>query len=387
MKFYKKVAVLLLIIPLFFSAFNISYGDENFDIKAKSSILIDYHTGEIIYEKNAHEKLPPASVTKIMTLLLTMEAIDKGKIGLKDEVIISTNASKMGGSQIYLEEGESQTVEDLIRAICLRSANDASVALAEYIAGSEELFVKAMNERSKELKMNDTNFENSTGLPHQSHYTSAYDIALMSKELMKHAKIQEWLTIYMSDMKVGKKKDIVQSLVNTNRLIKDYQGANGIKTGSTSDAKYCLSASAKRGNLQLIAVIMGAETSKVRFEESKKLLDYGFANYDSVVIGKKGDIIGKVPINKGDKTHLEVVLKDDSYILIPKGSSGKAEKEIILPEVLNAPIEKGKEVGELILKIDGKSVDRVKLIAKETVDKAGFVNMFKKVVKGLLTNK
>lgn len=377
--------ILLFIIGLTLTAN--TFAEEELDIKAKSAILMDYYTGEVIYEKNPNDKLPPASISKIMTLLLGMEALEIGKVNLSDKVRISAHAAGMGGSQLWLEEGETQTVEDLFKAICLRSANDASVALAEHIAGSEETFVKAMNEKAKVLNMKNTNFVNATGLPHENHYVSAYDVGLMSVELLKHKKIHDWLTVYMDEMTVGKKKDKIASLVNTNRLIKDYQGATGIKTGSTNEAGFCLSASAKRGNLQLIAITMGSETSKIRFEESMKLLDYGFANYDSITIGRKGDVLGKIPVHKGSTEDVEAILERDSYILLPKGKGGNVEKEIFLPEFIESPMEEGEEIGYLSVKIDGKEMDKIKLVSKTSIDKAGLKGMLKKTMKSFLINK
>ncbi len=376
--------VLCIIIMLFTFT---TYAEDSLEIKAKSAILMDYHTGEIIYEKNPHDRLPPASISKIMTLLLGMEALESGKIKLEDEVRISAHASKMGGSQLWLEEGETQTVENLFKAICLRSANDASVALAEHIAGSEMAFVKMMNEKAKELGMENSNFTNATGLPHENQYVSAYDVAKMSRELMKHEKIREWLTIYMDEIKVGKKKDKVQSLVNTNRLVIDYEGTTGIKTGSTNEAGFCLSASAKRGNLQLIAVVMGSETSKSRFEESIKLLDYGFANYDSILIGKKRETISKVLVHKGMEEYVEAVLERDGYILVPKGKGSNISKEIVLPEFVESPIDEGEEIGHLIISLEGKEVDKIRLVSKHHIDRANLKSMFKKVLRSLLINK
>lgn len=363
------------------------YAADNLEINAKSAILMDYNTGEIIYEKKSHDRLPPASISKIMTLLLGMEALESGKISLDDEVRISSHASRMGGSQLWLEEGEIQTVEDLFKAICLRSANDASVALAEHIAGSEMTFVKMMNDKAKELGMDNSNFTNATGLPHEDNYVSAYDVAKMSRELLKHKKIHDWLTTYMDEIKVGKKKDKIQSLVNTNRLIIDYDGTTGIKTGSTNEAGFCLSASAKRGNLQLIAVVMGCETSKIRFEESIRLLDYGFANYDSIPIGKKNEVMAKVLVHKGKDEYIEAVLERDGYILVPKGKDTNISKEIILPEFIESPVEQGEEIGYLIVNLDGKEVDKIRLITKHSIEKANLTEMFKKVLKSLLINK
>lgn len=360
--------------------------EDPININAKSAVLMDYNTKEILYEKNSHEKLYPASLTKIMTLILGMEALESGKISLNDEVRISAHASSMGGSQLWLEEGETQTVENLFKAITIRSANDAAVALAEHIAGSEEVFVKMMNEKAKELGMNNTNFMNASGLHHENHYTTAYDVALMSAELLKHEKIHDWLTIYMDEMLVGKKKDKVQSLVNTNRLIKEYEGTTGIKTGSTSQAGYCLSASAKRGNLHLIAVIMGSDTSKIRFEESMRLLDYGFANYDSVTIGRKGDVIGKVLVQKGTSQYLEAVLERDAYLLLPKGQSKEITKEIVLPDYVNTPIKTGDIIGQLIIKVEGQEMDKVNLVAKNDVGRATLKNMLFKIFMNYIRN-
>ncbi len=376
--------MLISIICLGIPAATLAEGELN--IKAKSAVLMDYNTRKVIYEQNAHKEVPPASITKIMTLLLTMEALESGKISLGDEVRISAHAAGMGGSQLWLEEGEIQTVEDLIKAVAIRSANDASVALAEYIAGSEEVFVQMMNERAKELGMNNTNFANASGLPQENHYTSAYDVAIMSAELLKHEGIHKWLTTYMDEMLVGKNKDKVQSLVNTNRLIKEYQGTTGVKTGSTSEAGHCLSASAKRNNLHLIAVVMGSDTSKIRFDEAMRLLDYGFANYDSVAIGRKGDVIGKIKVHKGKVDYLEAVLERDCYLLLPKGKSGNISKEIVLPDFVEGPVEKGEELGKLIVKVDGEEMDRIKLVSNVSIGKASFKDILIKTIKNFILN-
>lgn len=362
------------------------FAEGELNIKARSAVLMDYNTRKVIYEQDAHKEVPPASITKIMTLLLTMEAIQSGKITLNDEVRISAHAAGMGGSQLWLEEGEIQIVEDLIKAVAIRSANDASVALAEHIAGSEEVFVKMMNDKAKELGMNNTNFANASGLPNQNHYTSAYDVAIMSAELLKHEGIHKWLTTYMDEMLVGKNKDKVQSLVNTNKLIKEYQGTTGVKTGSTSEAGHCLAASAKRNNLHLIAVVMGSDTSKIRFDESMRLLDYGFANYDSVAIGRKGDVIGKIKVHKGKVNYLEAVLERDSYLLLPKGKSGNITKEIVLPDFVEGPIEEGKELGKLIVKVDGEEMDIIRLVSNVSIEKASFKDILIKTIRNFILN-
>ena len=370
--------ILILLLPLS------SYG--SIDIDAKSALLMDYNSGEIIYALNEHEKLAPASITKIMTLLLTMEALNTNKIKLTDKVNISEHASQMGGTSVYLDAGEIQTVENLIKAVSIRSANDASVALAEYIAGSEEAFVQLMNGKAKELGMKNTNFTNASGLPGENHYTTAYDIGLMSRQLLRHKKIVEYLTIYMDDMEVGKSKASTQTMVNTNRLIKDYEGATGIKTGYTSEAKHCISASAKKGDLQLIAVIMGADSSKVRFTEAAKLLDHGFSNFESITVGLKGDVFVSIPVEKGNINQVDLMLERDSFILVPKGDQIKVEKKINHPEFLTAPIEPGTPLGNVEVIVDGKIIDKVNLVAKSLVERGNIVNILKKVWANYLFN-
>lgn len=381
--YIKRILSMIIIIMLTFNSIS-SFADSTFDIDAKSAILIDASSGKVIYEKNPHEKLAPASITKIMVLLLAMEALESNKIKLDDKVIISANASSMGGSQIYLEEGEVQTVKDLIKSICLRSANDASVALGEYIAGSEEIFVEMMNNKAKELGMESTNFKNITGLDEEGHYTSAYDVSLMSKELLKYKKIHQWLTIWMSSIKVGKEKDVVQNLVNTNRLIHDYKGANGIKTGFTRKAGFCLSASATRGNLTLISVVMGCKNSSIRFKESKKLLDYGFANYQSIPLAKKNIVVKKLPVQKGKTDTVEVIIENDLSYLVKKGNSFEVKKEIILPNYINAPISKYSKIGEIIYKIGEKEIGRVNLVVNEDIGKASIKDIIRKIFKVML---
>lgn len=356
-----------------------AYGEvQPFDINGKSALLMDVGTGTILYEKNIHDQLPPASITKIMTMLLVMEAIDSNKITLSDKVVVSERASTMGGTQLYLEPGETKTVEELMKGVAIRSANDASVALGEYIAGTEELFVQQMNNRAKELGMENTNFVNTNGLPAEGHVTTAYDVALMSRELLKHKDVQRWLTTWMDTVVVGKRQS-TQSLVNTNKLINTYKGANGIKTGYTSESLHCLSASATRGNTTFIAVIMAAPTSQVRFNEAAKLLDYGFANYNTVEIAKKDSVIGSVVLNKGKKTQVDVVAKEDLNALVNKGNEANVQKEIVLPPSINAPILQGDKIGEIIATIDGKEVGRVDIVPIEDVSKASVVNILGKM--------
>jgi len=380
----KRLLSIILLLLILITAPLKSIAVEDLNIKGKSAILMDVNTGKVIYKLNENDRLPPASITKIMTILLGMEALESGRISLKDEVFVSNYASKTGGSTVFLEAGEKQTVENLFRAIAIRSANDASVALAEHIAGSEEIFVKMMNDRAKSLGMEDTQFANASGLPSDNHYLSAYDVAIMSRELLKHNKVHEWLTIYMLEMAVGKKKTSIQMMVNTNRLIKEYEGATGIKTGSTNEAGNCLSASAKRGNLELIAVILGARDSATRFEEAKTMLDYGFATFESILIGKKEEIIAIIPVEKGKELEVELILKDDSYLLLPKGDKSNINKEIIIPDIIDAPILAGDEIGSLIISIDNKEIENIKLVAKSDINKANFINVFTRTLKNYL---
>lgn len=365
---------ILIIAFLFLFVANAYAETQPFDINAKSALLMDAGTGTILYEKNSHEQLPPASITKIMTMLLVMEAIEDDKITLDDEVVVSERASKMGGTQLYLEPGETKTIEELMKGVAIRSANDASVALGEYVAGSEELFVQQMNERAKELGMKNTKFMNTNGLDAEGHLTTAHDIALMSRELLKHKEVHRWFTTWMDTVVVGKKQ-VPQSLVNTNRLIKTYKGINGIKTGYTSQSLHCISASATKGNSTFISVIMAAPTSPIRFNEAAKLLDYGFANYNTVEIAKKDSTVGSVKLNKGKKTQLDVFPKDDLNVLVKKGKEANVQKEIILPSSVNAPISKGDKVGEIVAILDGNEVDRVDIISKENVARASIIDI------------
>lgn len=376
----KLTSIILIISILFVSS--IVYGE--IDIEGESALLMDFKSGEVIYSKNQDKKLAPASITKIMTLLIAMESLDKGKIKLTDQVVISEYASSMGGTQLYLDAGEEQTVENLIKAISVRSANDAAVALGEHIAGSNESFLNLMNAKAKELKMENTHFSNSTGLPKENHYTTAYDIAIMSRELLKYRDIIDYLSTYMEDIDVGKRKKSTQTMVNTNKLVKDYKGITGIKTGFTNEAKHCISASAKRDNLHLISIIMGAETSKLRFNEAKRLLDYGFSNYESINIGNKGDIISIIPVEKGRTNNIEVVLEDSSNLLLAKGEKAKIKKDIDLPETIKAPIEQEMVVGRLNILVDNQKVDEVNLIAKSQVKEAGFLKLLNKTVKNFI---
>ena len=296
--------------------------ENSLNLTCGSAILIEQFSGKVLYDHNSHEKLRPASVTKIMTILLIMEAIDSGKLNYTDQIPCSENASSMGGSQIWLDTKETLSVDEMLKAICVVSANDCTVAMAEYLAGSEENFVNQMNAKAKELGMNDTTFKNCHGIDEDGHVSSSYDIALMSRELLeKHPDITKYTTIYMDSLRDGKSE-----LVNTNKLVRNYKGATGLKTGSTSLALYNLSASATRDDLSLIAVIMKAPTTKDRFAEATKLLDYGFANYNYKVLGKANDVVKDVSVSKGVSSSVSAVLEYDSGTLLPKGGFSAYKK-------------------------------------------------------------
>lgn len=385
---FRKIIVQISIFLLIFSLLTIpSMALNELGINAKSAILIDSKSGEVIYKQNAHEKLPPASVTKVMTMLLAMEALEKKQIQLSDMVTISERASSMGGSQLYMEPGEQQTVDTLLKGIAVCSANDACVAMGEYISGTEELFVKKMNERASELGMENTNFVNTNGLPVEGHYTTAYDISLMSKELLKHPKIHNYLTIWMDTVTVGKpsrkdKTDI--GITNTNRLIKTYPGANGIKTGYTGEAGYCLSASAKKNNMTLISVVLGSPSSKIRFSESKKLLDYGFASYDNIPIASENQIMGKVKVDKGKEDFINATTEENINVLVKKDEKGSITKEIHLAENIQAPIKKGDMIGELVIYKNNQVYKTYPLVCEKDIKKAGIFSLYFKIFKNII---
>ena len=340
-------------------------------LECESAILIEQNSGQVLYEKNPHEKLRPASVTKLMTLLLIFEALDSRQITLEDKVPCSENASSMGGSQIWLDTREELTVNEMLKAMCVVSANDCTVAMAEYIAGSEESFVEKMNARANELGMKDTCFKNCHGIDEDGHVTSSYDISLMSRELLtKHPDITNYTTIYMDSLRDGKSQ-----LVNTNKLVRNYKGATGLKTGSTSLALYNLSASATRDDLSLIAVVMKAPTSNQRFEDAKKLLDYGFKNYEFKQFAKSGDVIANVMVEKGVEKNVDAVLSGTCGILLKKGNEGDVVQNVQIDEKLSAPVEKGQKIGCVTFTLDGEVLQSVDILADREVKKQSLMNV------------
>lgn len=341
-----------------------------------AACLIEQNSGLIIYDYNMHEKLRPASVTKIMSLLLIMEALDSGKIQLTDKIPCTEDAAKMGGSQIWLDVRETLTVEEMLKAICVVSANDCVVAMADYLEGSQDAFVKKMNQKAQELGMNDTTFKNCHGIDEDGHLTSAYDIAIMSRELlMNHPSITKYTTIWMDSLRDGK-----SSLVNTNKLVRNYNGCTGLKTGSTSIALYNLSASATRNNLSLIAVVLKAPTPAIRFSNAQKLLDYGFSNYTVTSFGQKGDVIKSVEIKKGTASSVDAILENDAEVLMSNGSIKDITQEIKLDDTFTAPILEGQKLGEVEFSINGNVVSTVNLVANKSSDKLSFGSIIKFVM-------
>lgn len=345
--------------------------DNTLNLESGGAVLIEQTTGQVLYDHNMHEKLRPASVTKVMSILLIMEAVDSGQITLQDKVPCSENAAGMGGSQIWLEVGEELTVDEMLKAICVVSANDCTVAMAEYLCGSEEAFVSKMNERAKELGMNDTTFKNCHGIDEDGHLTSAYDIALMSRELLNnHPTILNYTTIWMDTLRDGESE-----LVNTNKLIRNYKGATGLKTGSTSVVLYNLSASATRDGMSLIAVILKAPTTKIRFSEAQKLLDYGFNNYEFKSLAVRGNVLKEADVTKGVTSKVNLIIENDVGILLKKGEYKNVSQTINLDENISAPVYEGQKVGEIVFTLNNQEVGRTNIIAEKTVEKKTFFSI------------
>ena len=347
------------------------------DVAAPSALLMEKSTGTVLFAKDEHTPREPASVTKIMTILLTMEAIDSGALSYDDVVTGSAHASSMGGSQIWLKEGEQMTVHDLLKAVCVVSGNDAAVALGEHLAGSEDAFVEKMNKRAKELGMLDTYFVNATGLPAAGHVTSAHDIALMSRELIaNHPDVRQFTTIWMDSLRDGE-----SMLVNTNRLVRFYDGATGLKTGSTDAAGYCLSATAERNGMELIAVVLKGRTSDERFADARALLDYGFAAYTLVSVAPDAALM-PLPVRLGERGAVQPVLTKENTLLLEKSAASGLQKELSLPESVDAPVNEGDRLGELrVTDAAGETVAVLPIFAGESVAHIGWWQMFCRVLR------
>jgi len=344
-------------------------------LRAKASILMDKTTGQIILEQNSHERLPIASVTKVMSMLLIMEAIDSGKISFEDYVPISVHSYNMGGSEVWLEPGEKVTVKEMFDAIAIHSANDATVAMAEFVGGSEEIFVAAMNKKAKALGMDDTHFHDSTGLDDKG-YSSAYDVCVMSRELvLKHPKIIEFTKIWHTTFRNGK-----VSLDNTNKLIWNYKGTIGLKTGFTTKAGYNLSAIVEKENLTFISVVLGEPDSNTRFAESQKLMDYAFSNYSMAKVSNKSEKIVEADVSKGVETKVQGIYKSDVNLLVKTGSEGKIVKDVRLQKDITAPIKAGQKIGEVIYKVDNKEIGKADIVAEKKVEKASFIRLFFRMI-------
>ena len=369
----KKILSFILIILMITAAMPTFAAEPS--CNAKSVLLMDFGTGTVLYENNADEPLPPASVTKVMTMLLIMEAIDRGEIGYDTIVTASERAKSMGGSTIFLDTNEQMSVHDLLKGIAVASGNDACVAMAEHLSGSVEAFVDKMNERAAQLGMVNTHFVNCNGLDADGHYSSARDIAIMSRELMKHSDIFKYTTIWMDSLRGG-----AFQLANTNKLIRFYDGATGLKTGSTNNALCCISATAKRDDLHLIAVVMGSPTSKDRFNAARELLNYGFANYRNVKLGEKDKTVTSVSVKKGKKAQVSLVSASDASALLPTDKINQVETHTELGEAFPAPIKKGDVLGKVVATLDGEVIAECQLIAAEDVERRGAFSYFKELL-------
>lgn len=366
----RNISILLTVLILLFSLPISAKALTSDDISAPSAILVEGDNFNILYEKNSHEKRSVASITKVMTVLLIMEDIESGKISLTDTVTASQHASFMGGSDIWLEEGEQMSLDDMLKATLVASANDAAVALAEYTEGSEDAFVKRMNQRAKELGMKDTVFKNCNGLDEEGHYSSAYDVALMSSELIKHTKVFDYTTIWLDFLRDGETQ-----IVNTNKLLKSYNGITGLKTGTTSEAGSCISATAKRDGMTLIAVSLGCSSTNERFSSASTMLDYGFNNFGIKVPEKVK--VDKIKVNKGMKENLELSVQQPKSVLISKGSNDKIETKVNIPQSVDAPIKKNQIIGEIEYSLNGKLIEKVKIRSKEEIQQCSFGNSFR----------
>lgn len=375
----KRLSWILVSVSLLLGLLPMQARAASLEVEAKSAVLMDVATGTILFEQNSHEPLAPASVTKVMTMLLIMEAIDSGKISWGDSVTTSEAAASKGGSQVYLKVGESMTVEDMVKSIAVSSANDCACAMAEHLCGSEAAFVEAMNNRAKELGMNDTNFVNCTGLDDAedaaAHRTSAHDIALMSRELLRnHPDITKFTTIWMDSIRNGE-----FGLSNTNKMVRFYNGCTGLKTGFTRGAGYCLSASAQREGLHLIAVVMGCETTQKRFAACKSMLDYGFANY--ALIQPELPENAAVPVKLGTADSVNAVPAGSGEMLIDKGQKNLVTTEVVLDEEVTAPVSQGQRLGTLTVKAGEQILAEIPMVAEAPVEKLTFWQMFGKLMR------
>ena len=374
----KIISIIFVLLFLLSASITVSaQEDASIEIKAKSVILMDISTGKVLFKKNENEKLPPASVTKIMPILLVCEAIDRGDISMTSKVTVSPIAASKGGSQIWLKEGETMTVKEMLKATCVSSANDACTALGEFLAGSESAFVELMNKRAKELGMKNTHFENCTGLDDTAtnHYTTAHDIALMSREVMKHDFITEFTTIWMDSLRDGKTE-----LVNTNKLVRFYKGATGLKTGMTGKAGHCLSATSKRGDTHLVAVVLGSGSSADRFDTARNLLDWGFAHYVTLTPQIDKNLLTDVNVLFGTENTVKPISDNSKKILIEKSNQDKLKQDISLSLDVEAPVEKGQILGTVKISLGSEILETVNIISPKKIERLKFSTVLKRLL-------
>lgn len=379
----KKLS-LALIIAIIFTAIPVFSVDVNAvteeTITAPSAVLMETSSGKILFEKNPHEQRPCASITKVMTMLLVCEAIDNGKLSLDDTITASAHAASMGGSDIWLEEGETMSANDMIKATVVASANDAAVALAEHLCGSEEVFVQKMNEKANQLGMKDTVFKNCNGLDEDGHITSAYDVAVMSRELMKHEMIFDYTSIWLDNLRDGKTQ-----IVNTNKLLKTYKGITGLKTGTTNDAGCCMAASATRGDMSLVAVVLGCNSGKERFSDAAALLDYGFANFSVTQLKAPEDLPKTIKVENGMQKNIGIGCDINSSIVLDKNSGSKIVSKIDLPESIEAPVASGQKLGTVTYSLDGKAVKNFEITALQDAEKISFASVFSVLLNSIIS--
>ncbi|MDK0569770.1 D-alanyl-D-alanine carboxypeptidase [Clostridium perfringens] len=378
-KYIRKIAAFAIFLSLFsIVSFVPVKAEEAIEVEARSALLMEASTGKIIYEKNANEKFAPASVTKIMTMLLAMEKIDRGEMKLSDQITVSETAKKMGGSTMLLDVGEVRTVEEIIKGIGIASGNDAAVAMAEYLGGSESGFVEMMNKRAQELGMKNTTFKNCTGLPIEGHLSTAYDISIMSRELLKHPTILKYTGTYMETISEGRKSPI--ELVNHNKLVRFFKGCDGLKTGFTNDAKYCISATATRDGVRMLSVIMGAPTFKIRNRDASMLMNYGFSKFESKQVATKDGDVEQIPMSQTGDKFIIGKAKDDLTLVCPKGMSDKIEKKVVLDES-KKKIKEFDTVGYCEYYLDGELLGKVELYSDRDMRKGGIIDSVKFKVK------
>ena len=379
----KKLS-LALIIAIIFTAIPVFSVDVNAvteeTITAPSAVLMETSSGKILFEKNPHEQRPCASITKVMTMLLVCEAIDNGKLSLDDTITASAHAASMGGSDIWLEEGETMSADDMIKATVVASANDAAVALAEHLCGSEEVFVEKMNEKASQLGMKDTVFKNCNGLDEDGHITSAYDVAVMSRELMKHEMIFDYTSIWLDNLRDGKTQ-----IVNTNKLLKTYNGITGLKTGTTNDAGCCMAASATRGDMSLVAVVLGCNSGKERFSDAAALLDYGFANFSVTQLKAPEDLPKTIKVENGMQGNIGIGCDVNASIVLDKNSSSKIVSKIDLPESIEAPVVSGQKLGTVTYSLDGNAVKSFEITALQGAEKISFASVFSVLLNSIIS--